>query len=107
MATTVSGTNGITFPDSINPSSSASIATTGYQKLPGGFILQWGRMTTETTVTFPIAFPTACVNVQISWFGNPGNAYSQWLGVTAYSTTTFTPGGGSSNTNRHWVALGY
>jgi hypothetical protein len=107
MTTTVDGTNGITFPDSVNPSSDAVLTQDGYQKFPGGFILQWGQFSTATTVTFPIAFPTACAHVSVSWFGNPGNAYSLWLGVTAYSTTGFTPGGGSSGTNRSWVALGY
>lgn len=38
--------------------------TNGYQKLPGGLILQWGVQQTpiggSTTVTFPITFPSAC-----------------------------------------------
>ena len=43
------------------------LAGNGYQKLPGGLILQWGSFTVSTTsggvgtadVTYPIAFPTA------------------------------------------------
>ena len=39
--------------------------TNGYQKLPSGIILQWGRMTTPTgnqdTVTFPITFPSNAI----------------------------------------------
>lgn len=39
----------------------------GYQKLPGGWIIQWGAGTTNAsgigTITFPLAFPTACDHV--------------------------------------------
>lgn len=37
------------------------LASTGYQRLPGGIIVQWGYTTTnssgQATVTFPLAFP--------------------------------------------------
>ena len=43
--------------------SARSFAASGYQRLPGGLIIQWGTVTltgqTPVTVTFPIAFPTA------------------------------------------------
>lgn len=45
---------------------SASMTTPGYQFLPSGLIEQWGEITTSgvandpVTVTFPLAFPTAC-----------------------------------------------
>ena len=35
----------------------------GYQKFPGGLILQWGLSTEGAAVTFPVAFPTACYGV--------------------------------------------
>jgi hypothetical protein len=41
-----------------------SLAENGYQKLPGGLIMQWGRAETDGTVTFPIPFPSAVYNVQ-------------------------------------------
>lgn len=44
-------------------------STTGYQKLPGGVIIQWGQVTTNNGVgvwTFPIAFPTICAQVFVS-----------------------------------------
>lgn len=46
-----------------------SNTTNGYVKLPGGTIIQWGTSTgfnnayVGATVTFPLAFPTACFNV--------------------------------------------
>lgn len=40
----------------------ASLAASGYQKLPSGLIIQWGGVTTSASAdvawTFPIAFPT-------------------------------------------------
>jgi hypothetical protein len=55
------------------PSAPSLLADTGYKLLPdanspsGYFIMQWGshaRATGVTTVTFPVAFGTACLNVQ-------------------------------------------
>jgi hypothetical protein len=46
---------------------SNSLTTSGYQKLPSGLIIQWGTGTAvasgTSTVTFPITFPNACLNV--------------------------------------------
>jgi hypothetical protein len=46
---------------------SNSLSASGYEKLPSGLIMQWGSFAqtgTSTTVTLPITFPTAFVNVQ-------------------------------------------
>jgi hypothetical protein len=44
-----------------------SKAAAGYQKLPGGVILQWGPISSVpvsgVTVAFPLAFPNACVSM--------------------------------------------
>lgn len=45
-----------------------SIATNGYYKLPGGLIIQWGRLgtnigNTTALINFPLAFPNACFSV--------------------------------------------
>lgn len=43
-----------------------SFAANGYQKLPGGFILQWGlgsHSTQGQVFTFPISFPNGCLGV--------------------------------------------
>jgi hypothetical protein len=48
----------------------AARSSTGYQKLPGGLILQWDSANVSTnailTVNFPIAFPTACFGVFVT-----------------------------------------
>ena len=50
-------------------------AENGYQRLPNGLILQWGKLTSDRylgestqSITFPIAFPTACLNVQANMY---------------------------------------
>jgi hypothetical protein len=42
--------------------SNTSIGASGYYKLPGGLIVQWGSeaITSTATITWPIAFSTAC-----------------------------------------------
>jgi len=56
--------------------SNQSLSASGYQKLPGGMILQWGKVTvnfgTDVTVTFPAAFPTACYAALPVMIGYPG-----------------------------------
>ncbi len=47
-----------------------SLGTTGWQRLPDGLILQWGTKDTsasgQVTVTYPIAFPNAVFQVQVT-----------------------------------------
>lgn len=93
-----------------------SLGTSGYQKLPGGLILQWGIASNpgsgSAQVTFPIAFPTACVNVQVTsiFNGKHGGAVDSGHPVT---TTSFYGGvgeGGVDNwqaANWYWFAIGY
>ena len=39
----------------------------GYQKLPSGVIVQWGMAADNVpNITFPVAFPTSCVSLQIT-----------------------------------------
>lgn len=94
------------------------LATSGYQKLPGGLIMQWGVHTTLVgasgiTKTFPIAFPTACVSVAISTRlenpSNPGGLYTFNPGTASFvikqhGTWTSTPG---ENEGFYYIALGY
>lgn len=48
-----------------------SLATSGYQKLPGGLIMQWkygaaAAQGTSQTITFPITFPTGILHISVS-----------------------------------------
>ena len=68
------GTTGIKFNDNTTQTTSAigavSKTANGYQKIPGGIIIQWGTGVTVTangdTVTFPIPFPTAVTSVVVT-----------------------------------------
>lgn len=80
----------------------------GYQKLPGGLILQWGEnqaSQTAATVTLPLAFPTAGLVVVAS------GSNSNQITLNAYNltTTTFTlrANSGSVPYSSYWFALGY
>lgn len=93
--------------------SNQSKATNGYQKLPGGLIMQWGTYSghsgwSSVNVTFPIAFPTATVNVhttiQAGQLGNTEGA----LTVNSVSTTGFTSTSGFSGAfSVYYLAIGY
>lgn len=92
-----------------------SKAANGYQKLPGGLILQWGTTGAITignpgagnTITFPIAFPSACINV----VGSVAGPASVTIGTSNYTASNFalyassaTAGGAITAT---WFAIGY
>lgn len=86
-----------------------SLAANGYQKLPGGLILQWGQMTTVTNPTntsFPITFPTACVNVNISGRIYPA-AYYQENSIANVTTSGFTSYHDATGLEKYWIAIGY
>jgi hypothetical protein len=89
--------------------------TSGYQYLPGGLIMQWGRDTTATAnhnVTFPIAFPNACFSVAVSGVANGSFfiPYNTAPGTTGYTQGFFNGSGGSgaaSNWAGSYIAIGY
>ena len=93
-----------------------SLATNGYQQLPGGMIMQWGQtdvLTNDnTTITFPIPFPNQCfivipaqytadqasnINVQTSAYRGTGPITS--FNMFARSTERAAGIG--------WMAIGY
>lgn len=87
-----------------------SLVSPGYQKLPGGLILQWGYVTataatTQQTITFPIAFPTACLVVltQVDYRVSSGIA-AGYFSVTGFNSTIFTT---LYTMSRYYIALGY
>ena len=87
----------------------------GYQKLPGGMILQWGMASANNTVatqtnavTFPTAFPTNPVMVLTDHVGGVSSVNTIVVSGTM-TTTGFSWGsdyvGGSMSV--FWMALGY
>jgi hypothetical protein len=90
-------------------------AASGYLKLQGGFILQWGITDTinsasSTDVTFPLAFPNTCLQVVVSVRNNSGTATSAtgMPGTGAYTSSQFTLWNRTSvNQVFNWLAVGY
>ena len=88
-----------------------SLGASGYQKFPGGLIIQWALLTitgNPTTWTFPIAFPTACFNVQ----GTAQSSGQRMISVSANTTTTatvyrYTDAGSGDTGPTYMLAMGY
>ena len=90
----------------------ASLATSGYQKLPSGLIVQWGGATTGAggvvAWTLPIAFTTAVFHAQAIQVG----AVNEAVNLMAYGGASITfnvwsSAGGVSGRNLACVAIGH
>ena len=98
----------------------ASLAASGYQKLPGGLIMQWGRKNSvsapgTSAVSFGLTFPTGVLCVQLTGiqsaaFGT-NNAVACSVQSSGISTTGFTIIGdevqGAVSLDVFWLAIGY
>lgn len=86
-----------------------SFAANGYTKMPNGLILQWGKATPGSSVsyavTFPIAFTTAAYAVTLGAAMSSSSPGAPWVG--AISLTGFTLSGVSSGVTSYWMAAGY
>lgn len=81
--------------------SNQSLASSGYQKLHGGLIIQWGSYTTgTTTVTLPIAYPTAHV-----YAGGSGSTAVAFVVVNFRTLSSF--GINSNAPVGTWISIGY
>jgi hypothetical protein len=80
-------------------------AVAGYQKLPGGVIVQWGfsqATTGGSGVTFPLAFPTAIWNVT----SGINSTSESSIKATTLSLTGFTFTSASATSSHSWIAIG-
>ena len=89
----------------------AAITGSGYQKLPGGLIIQWGRGQSGT-YTFPIAFPNAVLRIITAEDVNTTSAASgQYKNIATQSLTQFTTTTAisllSASAFLSWIAIGY
>ena len=76
-----------------------SLATAGFQKLPGGLVLQWasaafasppaGEPGETGSITFPTSFPNACLHVFLSTSVSSGNKSNFGPAVTSQSASGF------------------
>jgi hypothetical protein len=85
----------------------ASLATSGYQKLPGGLIIQWATCSATsggTAVNFPIAFPTATYNIALT--SRAGGDSRGWTNAADGSLTGFTAFCASGSQAFNYIAIG-
>lgn len=97
-------------------------AQIGYQRLPGGLILQWGRLSSPSnenspiTVTFPLAFPANCFNVITTVEGinsNGNDAFEAYVVNDSVNVNNFIVRFGAAGTSWpgpnyiRWIAIGY
>ena len=110
LATTAETIAGTDTARAVTPSGLAgafanSLGASGYQKIQGGLILQWGTYssTSTGTATFPITFPALCAAVILA----PTEGTDSET-VTAKSTTGSSwANAGNLTPNGYYVALGY
>lgn len=95
----------------LNSNWAASKDVSGYVKFPNGFIIQWGEAYVGANSTgyksFPIAFPTACISVQVTHKTTATN-WDKVCVAGKYTRTSCTIANGETvNSMINWMALGY
>ncbi|WP_417924887.1 gp53-like domain-containing protein [Collimonas pratensis] len=90
----------------------------GYQKLPSGLIIQWGTISISTpapntllptAITFPIAFPTACLTVGSTLSNTPAsyaNVSSEGPTTNGFSLVFVSGTTSGSTMQLRWFATG-
>lgn len=111
VATLTDGQRAVT-PAGLGSVFGKSLAVNGYQKFPGGLILQWGNlvnMVTDaaTAVTFPVAFPLV-VYALAATASDTAAAFCSTSGhsVTGFDLHKWSYTGSRKNGAAWWVALG-
>lgn len=71
----------------------AVFAASGWTRLPSGILLQWGSGTIDNTgadtINFPVAFPTACLNVQLTPKVPAAPPQQNFIQVVSFTTAHF------------------
>lgn len=97
--------------DSSSFSANRSLASNGYQRLPGGLIIQWGvgaagANYTNFTNNYPVAFPTAAFMIAATHEG--GGAANSHINANKVSLSQFNmTTGHTANVGAFFIAVGY
>lgn len=95
----------------LNSNWAASKDASGYIKFPNGFIIQWGEAYIGANSTgyksFPIAFPTACISVQVTHKTTAINWDKVCVAGNYTRTSCIIANCETVNSRINWVALGY
>ena len=95
----------------------SSTGATGYQRFPGGLVLQWGFTNpspnnTKNTVSFPIAYSTRCNGVILQYVNsgivdNPAQGTPHQIGVYTRLGFDFYYTGSATGMQHFWFSWGY
>lgn len=101
---------GGTVQEAYSPRQASFLASSGYQKLPSGLIIQWGVTNSASagqavSAKFAIAFPTACLQATMSAGTAGANVYVD--GVTFTATTISGRVDGSGSSIARYIAIGH
>lgn len=95
----------------LNSNWAASKDISGYVKFPNGFIIQWGEAYVGANSTgyksFPIAFPTACISVQVTHKTTAVNWDKVCVAGSYTRTSCIIANCETVNSRINWMALGY
>lgn len=95
--------------EDFNGAGRQSLNTNGYQRLPGGLIEQWGFTGTSggnpVVVTFPVAFPNDCLNIQVSQIGAVASESHER--IVSFTNTGAVLGKSTVGAGLYWRAIGY
>lgn len=95
----------------LNSNWAASKDASGYVKFPNGFIIQWGEAYVGANSTgyksFPIAFPTACISVQVTHKTTAINWDKVCVAGNYTRTSCIIANCETVNSMINWMALGY
>ena len=90
--------------------SNLNTGVNGYQKLPGGLIIQWGEAAyreinsaTGEIITLPVAFPNNFLQITATDAGLGADS----IGISKINNSQFKFYGAYSNTVFRWIAIGY
>lgn len=95
------------------PQQGQSLAASGYVKLPGGLIIQWGSTSGLTggsgSITFPTPFPTACFAFNATLVPSAGYGFVSADTPTTTSVQVVTRNSSATPTlfAFSWIAVGY
>jgi hypothetical protein len=90
-----------------------SLSSNGYQKLPSGLIMQWGKTISTgadstVSVSFPISFVSEVYSVVVTQNAGRQDGSSGTISVDGITITSFNIQNGADNTGPfYWQAIGY
>ncbi len=105
-------TSGLVLSSQFTGASNQSLGSTGYQRLPGGLLIQWGFISTMgggglTTITFPTAFTTVySVNAMAVQIGSTAGVGTDTVVSALPTTTSVVISVPSSRDGLYWMAVG-